>query len=337
MFSVFSVAIQSAYRYKEQDMDDSQAAIRARYQAALNSFVAKVRQDGYIIAAILGGSLSYDQVWEKSDIDMLLIGRSEKAAERFYYLVEDGINIHAWLISRSRFREQIERALQSSFFHSYFSKSTLLFATDETIAEYYANIQRLGARDRELQLLKAASEVLPILAKAEKWLYVKNDPAYSFLWLMYMVNGLATVEVLMHSEITGREVVQQAMKHNPTFFNAIYFDLIAQPVDAAAVERALQMVNDYLDDRLYTLFQPILDYLAAAGGPRSATELDRYFEKKVQSETLGAAYEWLADKGAIQKISTPLRLTEKSRVAVEEAAYYYDDEGRPTTDERSHA
>jgi len=318
-------------------MHESQESIRARYQAALETFVAKVKQDSYIIAAILGGSLSHDQVWEKSDIDILLVGRSEKVRERSYYLLEDGINIHAWLLSRSRFKEQIERALQSSFFHSYFSKSTLLFSTDETISEYYQNIQHLGARDRELQLLRAGTWVLPILAKAEKWLYVKNDPAYSFLWLMYMVGGLATVEVLMHSEITGREVVQQAMKHNPTFFSAIYFDLIAQPVDAAAVERALRMVDDYLDERLYTLFQPILDYLGAAGGPRSATELDRYFEKKVQSETLGAAYEWLADKGAIQKISTPLRLTEKSRVAVEEAAYYYDDEGRPTTDERSRA
>jgi uncharacterized protein len=305
---------------------ESQESITARYQAALETFVAKVKQDSYIIAAILGGSLSHDQVWEKSDIDILLVGRSEKVRERNYYLLEDGINIHAWLLSRSRFKEQIERALQSSFFHSYFSKSTLLFSTDETISEYYQNIQHLGARDRELQLLRAGTWVLPILAKAEKWLYIKNDPAYSFLWLMYMVNGLATVEVLLHSEITGREVVQQAMKHNPAFFCAIYFDLIAQPVDGAAVERALRLVNDYLDERLYTLFQPILDYLGAAGGPRSATELDRYFEKKVQSETLGAAYEWLADKGVVQKISTPLRLTEKSRVAVEEAAYYYDGE-----------
>src|SRR5262245_56305447 len=156
--------------------------IKARYQAALESFVEKVRLDSYIIAAILGGSLSHDTVWEKSDIDILLVGRSEKVRERNYYLIEDGIYIHAWLMSRSRFKEQIERALQSSFFHSYFSKSTLLFSTDETISQYYENIQHLGARDRELQLLRAGSSVLPILAKAEKWLYVKNDAAYSFLW-----------------------------------------------------------------------------------------------------------------------------------------------------------
>jgi hypothetical protein len=305
-------------------MHETQEAVKARYQAALEAFVAKVKQDSYVIAAILGGSLSHDQVWRKSDIDILLVGRSEKIRERNYYLLEDDINIHAWLMSRSRFKEQIERALQSSFFHSYFSKSTLLFSTDETISDYYQNIQHLGARDRELQLLRAGAWVLPVLAKAEKWLYVKNDPAYSFLWLMYMVNGLATIEVLQHGEITGREAVQQAMNHNPAFFRAIYFDLIGQPVDAVAAERALRLVNDYLDERMLTLFQPIFDYLGAAGGPRTASELDRHFEKQVQSETLGAAYEWLAEKGAIQKIATPLRLTEKSRVTVDEAAYYFD-------------
>src|SRR6266511_6337966 len=225
-------------------MHESQEAIKARYQTALDMFISKVKQDSYIIAAILAGSLSHDQVWEKSDIDMLLVGRNEKIPEREYSLIENGIHIHAWLLSRSRFKQQIERALQSSFFHSYFSKSTLLFATDETIAEYYANIQRLGARDRELQLLKAASEVLPILTKAEKWLYVKRDPAYSFLWLMYMVSGLASIEVIAAGAITGREVVQQAMQHNPAFFEAIYFDLIAQPVDEAAVPRALRLINE---------------------------------------------------------------------------------------------
>jgi predicted nucleotidyltransferase len=38
--------------------------------------VAKVRRDGYVVAAILAGSLAYDTVWEKSDIDILLVGRT---------------------------------------------------------------------------------------------------------------------------------------------------------------------------------------------------------------------------------------------------------------------
>jgi uncharacterized protein len=317
-------------------MPESREAIKARFQEALEQFTAKVKQDSYIIAAILGGSMSYDQVWEKSDLDILLVGRSEKVPERGYYLIENGVNIHAILLSRSKFKQQIERALQSSFFHSYFSKSTLLFSTDETITEYYQNVQHLGARDRQLQLLRAGCDVLPALAKAEKWLYVKNDSAYSFVWLMYVVRDLATIEVLAAGEVTTREVIQQALKHNPAFFQAIYLDMIARPVDGAAVEQALRQVNRYLDERITLLFQPIFDYLSAADGPRSAGDIDSYFRKQIQAETLGAAYEWLADKGVLRKISHPLRLTEKSRVTVEEAMYYYDDE-RPTTKDQRRA
>ena len=308
-------------------MREPKEVVRRRFQQALDSFVGKVRQDSYIIAAILCGSLSHDEVWEKSDIDMVLVGRDEKWPFRMYCLVEDGINIHALLYSRGRFKQEIERALQSSFFHSYISKSTLIFSTDETIREYYDNIHHLGASDQELQLLRAGYQVLPVLAKAEKWLYVKRDPAYSFLWLMYMVAGLAEIEVLAHGEITGREVVQQAMKYNPSFFNTIYFDLIDRPKDAATVEAALRAVDGYLEARIQLLFKPILDYLGAAGAPRTVTELNEHFRKKVQTEGLGNVYEWLAQKGVVQQVSAPLRLTEKSRVAVEEAAYYYDGDG----------
>ena len=46
----------------------------------------------------------------------------------------------------------------------------------------------------------------------------------------------------------------------------------------------------------------------------------------MQTDSLAFAYEWLADKGILAKVSAPLRLTEKSRVTVDEAAYYYDGE-----------
>nr|PZN33955.1 MAG: hypothetical protein DIU80_03160 [Chloroflexota bacterium] len=301
-------------------------AVRARYQAALAAFVARVRQDDYILAAILCGSLSHDQVWEKSDIDVILVGRDERRPLRSYALVEDGINIHVLLYSRSRFRKEIEGALTSSFFHSYFSKSTLLFTTDESIREYYADAGKLGEADRELQLLGQATWVVSLLTKAQKWLYVKHDPAYSFLWHMYMVSHLASIETLLNGEVTGREVVQQAMRHNPAFFRRIYFDVIDRPKTPELMQEILLAVEGYLVERIEALFRPVLSYLAEQGGARTATEIDAYFRNQLQSDNGGAALacEWLAEQGVLHKVPVPMRLTEKSRVTVDEAAYYYE-------------
>lgn len=120
----------------------------ALFNAALEAFISKVKQDRYILAAILFGSLAHDTVWRKSDIDIMLIGREEKPVKDFY-LVENGVNIHAYLMPRSKFKQGIEDALQGSFLHSSFASSTLLFTTDDTIREYYQNVQAIGSRDRQ--------------------------------------------------------------------------------------------------------------------------------------------------------------------------------------------
>ena len=296
----------------------------AMHEQALQSFLDKVQQDRTVLAAILFGSMAYDDVWEKSDVDVMLVTDEEKAANKGYYFVEHGVNIHAVVQRRSQFKKAMEADLGGGFGQSTLMRSTLLFCRDDSIREYYDNVHRLGSLDRSYRLLRAGTFVLPILAKAEKWLYVKGDVDYSFLWLMFTVNGLATIEVLLHGEVPGREVTAQALRHNPAFFRAIYADFIHQPKGRDNVDAALRLINAYLDEHVHAIFQPILDFLLEAGGSRSNTEINEHFKVHAQADDLSFAYEWLADKGIIRKVSAPLRLTMKSRVYLDEAAYYYD-------------
>ncbi len=303
--------------------DTRKAAVRQRYEEALESFVARVKQDRYIVAAILFGSLAYDDVWEKSDIDMLLIVRDDKADDRFYTLVENGISIHTNLVTRSKFKATFERALQDTWAQSVLARSTLLFSTDETLQAYYENVRHVGSRDREMQMLTALNPVLSLLTKAEKWLVVKNDPIYSFLYMMNLITFLAHVEVLWHADVPGREVIQQAITYNPEFFIPLYTDLAQQPKDAEVMRQAIQKIYGYIEEKQEVLFRPILNYLSEAGSVRSSTEIGEYFQKRLGSG-ITLICEWLAERGVIQKVATPLRLTEKSRVTMDEAAYYYD-------------
>lgn len=299
-------------------------AVRQRYEEALGSFVTRVKQDRYIVAAILFGSLAYDEVWEKSDIDMMLIVRDDRTADNFYALVENGITIHAEVIPRSKFKAAVEGKIDVTWTQSVMARSTLLFSTDESIQQYYENIQHVGSRDREIQILRAATGIINPLTKAEKWLVVKNDPIYSFTYILHIVRILAEIEVLWHGDTPGREVVQQALAFNPAFFTPLHTDLAQGPKDIETMHWAIQQIHTYLDERQAAIFKPILSYLSEVGSVRSASEIDEYLEQRAQVKGLSQACEWLADKGVLQKVATPLRLTEKSRVMLDEAAYYYD-------------
>ncbi len=318
-------------------MSDTADSIQQQFEAALDAFVAKAREDRHILAAVLFGSLSYDRVWEKSDIDLIVVTRDDKNLYRKgsrendevvegATLNEHDVNIHVFMQPRAAFKKMIDGALQSSFMHTAFAKSRLLFTHDDTIRALYEETKTLRTRDRQIQLLQAGSSVIPSLYKAEKWLQVRHDPHYSFVYIMYCVSGLAQIEVYLNHQLAGREVIQQALELNPDFFNAVYSDLMDQPKNDETIAAALSRINEYLEDKLSLLFQPILDYLAGEGSVRSVTEIETHFENHMNLRGVTTVCEWLSDKDIITKVSTPLRLTLKSNVEYDELAFYYSDE-----------
>jgi len=306
----------------------SQDVVEQQYYEAVDSLVEKVQEDPYILAAIVAGSFSYAQVWEKSDLDVEIIGKDDiRPTQSFFSLVENGVNIHAGISPRSSFKRSIESAQQGSFMHSYFSHSTLLFSRDDSIKEWYdknASRDSIGERDKQLQVLNVIADVLPELIYAEKQFYVNKDIITCFITLLCVVEGLARIEVLLNNEIPAREVIQPALNYNPDFFKHVYTDLINCEKNEEVIQDALDAINSYIDERQF-IFQPILDYLEEQKGARTNSELNAYFDSKFREASVDIICQWLAWKGIIQQVSAPIKLTVKSQVAVEEPAYYIDE------------
>ena len=208
--------------------------VQKRYQNALKAFTARIEKDYYVLAVVLYGSLARGEVWERSDIDLYIILRDgvERGVRSHVWLVEDGINIFADVIPRSRLKQILEGTLQGSVGHSIQSQCKVLFSKDDSIRAWFEESDRIGERDKPLQLLSAVSQVPYPLEKAQKWFYAKHDLNYSFLWILYAVNALARVEDILNGEAPGREALDQALKHNPDFFRTVYIDLINGPKTA---------------------------------------------------------------------------------------------------------
>jgi len=301
--------------------------VARRYEAALASFVEKAEQDPYILAVIVLGSLSYDTVWEHSDIDLCLVMQEGKLRKPSYSLVEDGISIHAFLQTRSDFKKTLEGSIGSSFMHSLLSKGRIVFSRDTTIDELYTNRTYLGDRDKEIRLLAAGAWLLPTLTKAHKWIDVKKDVAYSFLWLTKCLDMIATIEVVSRGEIATREVIGQAIRLSPDYFAPLYQSLIHDPKTEDNMRRALTMIETNLLGRAHELFKLVFDYLDDSRGVRSSTEISHYFSQNYNVD-VDLVCEWLADMDLIDLASSPVRLTDRSRVEFDEAAYYFDRESK---------
>jgi len=298
--------------------------VHATFTRALDALVADVKKDRSILAAILCGSLSHDTVWDKSDIDLALITVDDKKREdRGVNLYADGVNTHAFVLSRREFRQIVEGAVANTFMHSLLAKGRLLYTHDETIAALCERLHIMGDRDRQLQLLSAGTSVLPSLYKARKWFVTRKDLDYTALWILYAATALARIEVIGAGLLADREVIPQATKLNPAFFSIIYHELLNSKKTTQSVEAALDAIDAYLAERTTTLYGLVLDHLRDVGETRSATDIEDHFARNFGVPHVTTVCEYLADRGLLTKASVPIKLTRHSNIEVQEQAFFH--------------
>ena len=308
---------------KEPNVGTTNDAEQQRFTAALDALVEQIREDRAILAAILCGSLSHDMVWAKSDIDLVLITIDDRKVESdSLSLYADGVNVHAMLLPRSEFRQAVEGSIRNSFMHSFLAKGRLLYTHDETISAMFESLKEMGERDRGIALFRAATNVLPPLYKAHKFMRTRGDLNYTTLWILHAASSLATIEVIGAGLLADREVIPQAIKLNPTLFTTVYVDLLNEKKTEERVQFALDTIDRYLAKRARPLFAPLLEHLREIGEARSCTELESYFKKTYDVGHVTTACEYLSDQGIIGKASIAARLTKRSHVDVQELAFF---------------
>lgn len=296
-------------------------AVRTRYEAAITQLTADCESDPQVIAVVLLGSLAYDQVWERSDLDVLVITQEGKVVQPPEILLYEGVFVHLMVKPRNDFVASVNRATDASFWSSILMKGRLILSKDPTLARLWDELPEMGNRDREAGMLSAAALLVMTLTKAEKWLRVKQDPHYAASYLHAAVNELARLILIRAGEIPTREVLDPAARHEPDLIQFLYRDFMDQPKTHATVQARLDRVYGYLREHRDEIFGPLLDYLADANGPVSARDLDRHFNRHTGAEYVALAAEWLAMEGVLSAVAIPRRITDRSRGDVQEAAF----------------
>jgi uncharacterized protein len=166
-------------------------------------------------------------------------------------------------------------------------------------------------------------QALTFIDKAHKWFVTRGDLDYCALWILYAATPLARIEVVGARLLADREVIPQAMKLNPKFFKIVYSGLLNARKTRQNVQAALEATDRYFAGHAPGLFRLILDHLREVGEARSSTEIDAHFKRNFDVGGVTTACEYLADHGLITKVSTPVHLTKKSNIQVQELAFVW--------------
>lgn len=293
-------------------------SVRARFEAALEAFVERVRPDPHVLAVIVGGSLAYDVVWEKSDIDMTVVVRDQMLKTDGYCLVEDGIVLSVGISTRSEFVRSLARQAGGSFGQSYMANARVAYATDESLVEQFEAARKIGADDLALSMFIQANMLVSDRDKCRKWLTVRDDPAYAQLYLLKAAERIADMELCLRGLPASRASLRKALALSPETLAPFYPAALTHRFTEGEILSALDGIDAYLDRHLDLILKPAAAVLAD-GEIRTCTLLAKHFH--LDSHFIVGIFEWLADKGVIERAAQTIRITPKGRQGFEELGY----------------
>lgn len=308
----------------------------AEFHNALTAFVERLSQDKNILAAVLVGSINEELIWRKETLRLWIIEvdgvtkrlKSDGNDERiFRTFVEDGINIHAEMISRSRFKLMMDGSSRNAFYYDFFANRQLFMCNDPSIRNWFDDANSVAVKDQENERLIATTWIIGSAKYARKRIERKDDLNLGFEAILWAVHSIACVEVINAGEVYEHAAIYKAVELAPELFEQIYTDLLAKKRTKKLLLKVLDRIDQYVDQNAQENLQPILKYLKREKRTVPLSQIcDHFAHSHIYPGHVESACEWLEREGTLEKLAMPFRITQKSRVDVEEPAYFYDPE-----------
>jgi len=296
----------------------AQSVLQRRYEAAVDSFVDKIRDDPNVIAVLIYGSVALGTVWEKSDVDVCVVVRDQKLVNTDYGIYEDNITFGLEICKRSDLKRSVEKSIGGSFGHSINATSKIVFTRDDSLYDYFEEIKLVGRADMEMAVFEAVNELIGYMDKIVKWLVVKNDVTYARFYAIKAAEVIARIEIVARCQVPTREAVLQAAALNPGLMRTFYDEPLSRPMTEEEIRALLQKMDDYIDTRMDAV-KNVIDAYFGDGEIKTGTMIANYFHTNMHY--MHSILDYLSERGYLDKISQTIRITPKSKLAVEEVAF----------------
>jgi hypothetical protein len=313
--------------------DDGEKIVR--FQSALDQLIERIAEDRYVLAVVLVGSLSAETIWHRESLWLWIIEAdgvtrrlpSDGNDERiFRVLVENGINVHAEVIPRSRFKKMVEGASRTAFSCNFFAERKIVYSKDPSIESWFKKANSLAVKDQERELLTFSTWTIHAVRHARKRLEIKGDLELAAQETLGAAHSVAHTEIIRRGQVWEQDVIYKAIDGNPALFQVIYLDVLAKRKNRRVLTAALDAIDGYLDKHYRAHLKPLLAYLKKQNRVVPLSEMSDYFAfSQLHPWHLESACEWLERRGLLQKLSAPFKLTKRSLERIEEPAYMLDD------------
>lgn len=249
-----------------------------QYQKAFNSAIDRFKANKSVLAVMVFGSMVSGDLWDESDIDLLVVFDNKRTSLKDIYTEEKDIPIHVKLMSKSNFLQSSEEDLKGGFIHRIISSSRLVFSKDMEITSQYDIGRYYPDLDRERWNMVYLGELFKSMGLCKK--YLQNDVIYtSYIAAVRSVEEFSKLYVNSSGHMISKDAVTIAMNLNNNFRKCVEELFFNKSDIAEAINNTMEYFKKYIDKNIRNITKILLNYMREKDSFLSSEDIknDRLF------------------------------------------------------------
>lgn len=217
-----------------------------KYQKVFNDVINKLKSNQSVLAVMVFGSMVTGDLWEKSDIDLFVICKSNNYDLRNIYTEENNVSVHIKLVSEESFLEFNKKNLKGGFIHRIISSSRLVFSKSMDITSKYDVGRYYYDIDRERWNMAYLGNMLKNESLCKKYLH-NEEFITAYVAAIKSVEEFSKLYVNSVGYMISNNAVSVAMNLNGKLKEKVDL-LLFDNRDEAAMKASIISILDYMDE-----------------------------------------------------------------------------------------
>jgi uncharacterized protein len=287
------------------------------YQDACDIALNKLKNNEQVIAIVVYGSIISGDIWEKSDIDFLVIAKEENKMETVHCKILD-VPMHINYISKNTFIDSYNSMLKGGTFHKAFFMGKLVYCIDKAVEEIYNSTRFYSDRDKSIRNIEILCNLLKSMHYAKKYM-VTGKHETAFQWSVEVLKNYARILMNSNGHITDNDILSFAVNMNTNVEN-VFVTLNDDKPLLGRLNYIVDATEKFILVNVEMISQPIIQYLRQIRKPCSSADIHSSEEFKQINADINILLEILSSMGLIKEKSRKY-MTGNNEYLIDEIVY----------------
>lgn len=245
-----------------------------QYQMAFNTIIERLKDNKSILAVMVFGSIVTGDLWEESDIDLIVITDKALYEIKNIYTEEKNIPVHIKLMSHSKLTQLNDQNIKGDFINRIFASSKLVFSKEQDITSIYDSGRYYPDIDKQRWSMVYLGNVIKRIGIAKK--YLANDGIYTaYTSSVKAVDDFARLYINYSGYMISNDAITMALNLNDEFKKCVDALFFNNAKSADAIQGIVNYIQEFIDRNIRGISEIVLNFMRQKDCFLSADDFDK--------------------------------------------------------------